>query len=71
MEKYYLSEIWKKEELNIEIGNKNINIPVNSLHIKEEQTICYNNIGIPRIHLKNIYDITQKGSIFIHLLLEY
>ena len=69
--KYYLSEIWKKEELNIEVGNKNINIPVNSLHIKEKQTLQYHNIGIPCIHSKNIYDITQKGSIFIHLLLEY
>ena len=69
--KYNLSEIWKKDEIIIEIGNKNINIPVHSLHMKEKQTICYNNIGIPRIHSKNIYDITQKGSIFIHLLLEY
>ena len=65
--KYNLYEIWYKDVINIEIGNKTINIPKNTLHLKNKQTLAFNNIGIPLINTKNIYDISKKGSIYIHI----
>jgi len=62
---YNLSEIWTKESVVIELGKKTLKIPRDTLKMISKQTITLPGIGIPRINVQNIYDISKKGHIFI------
>jgi hypothetical protein len=42
-------------------------IPVNMLTFKTHQTIVLKHCGIPMINTENMYDITEKMNIVVHL----
>lgn len=62
---YNLCDIWNINSIDLEIGNKTINIPRDKLYLKPRQTLIFHNIGIPLINTKNIYDVSKKGNIYI------
>ena len=80
---YRLMDIWEKDTLSICLGrksescidnathcNKTIHIPRSQLKMEKKQTITLVQRGISRIHSSNIYDVSKKGDINIHIEIE-
>ena len=55
--------------VSIEIGEKWFSIPLDKLHLKEEQLYRFKGQGISRILEKDIYNITCKSDIIVKILL--
>jgi len=67
---YKISEIWQRKTLDIYLTqDKSINITVNLLKLVEEQSIVFSNMGISKINTENVYDISKKSDIIVHLKL--
>ena len=67
---YKISEIWNKKTVDIYLTNGNqIKITVNLLKLVEEQSIMFSNMGISKINTENVYDISKKSDIIVHLTL--
>jgi len=64
---FSLCELWKMNNISIQIGNKLLTIEKSSLKLISKQVICLPNIGISKINCNNIYDISKRGSINIHI----
>jgi hypothetical protein len=62
-------DIFNNKCLVVEIGKKTITIPAIDIKIQEHQDIILYSYGIPRINTVNIYDISHKCDIIIHLTL--
>ena len=66
---YNIQDIWNNEYINIDCDNLIFPVKVNTLKITEEQTVIFIKKGITKINTKNIYDITNKGDVLIHIKL--
>lgn len=51
------------------LGEKVFDIPCNELYIKKKQKYIYKKRGISKIDTNNVYDVTKKGDIIVHLTL--
>jgi hypothetical protein len=51
------------------LGKKVFNIPCNELYIKRKQKYVYKKQGISKIDTNNVYDVSKKGDIVVHLTL--
>jgi len=60
-----LDELWRNESLEIEIGKKSLKISRDTLKMISKQTITISGIGIPRINVQDVYDISKRGNIFV------
>jgi hypothetical protein len=68
---YKIADIWGVETLYINFGTHCI-IPVvtGQLKFASNQTIIYANMGISRINVKDVYDITKKSDLHLNITLE-
>ena len=68
---YKITDIWGVETLYITVGTHGI-IPVVTAQLKftANQTIIYANMGISRINVKDVYDITKKSDLHLNITLE-
>jgi hypothetical protein len=55
--------------VSLEIGEKWVSIPLDKLHLKEEQLYRFKGQGIARISEKDMYAISDKGDIIVKLIL--
>jgi hypothetical protein len=46
-----------------------IKITVNLLKLVDEQSIVFSNMGISKINTENVYDVSKKSDIIVHLTL--
>ena len=67
---YKIHEIWGKQDIEIEIGNRIFPIEAYKLKFIDNQTVFILNSGISRPNVKNIYDISMVSTIYIHITLE-
>ena len=67
---YKIHEIWGKQDIEIEIGNRIFPIEAYKLKFIENQTVFILDSGISRPNVKNIYDISMISTIYIHVTLE-
>ena len=51
------------------LGEKVFNIPCDELYIKRKQKYIYKKKGISKIDTNNVYDVSKKGDIIVHLTL--
>jgi hypothetical protein len=51
------------------LGEKVLDIPCNELYIKKKQKYIYKKRGISKIDINNVYDVTKRGDIIVHLTL--
>lgn len=65
--KVSLNELWAKGFLEITLGKLNINIPKEQFKLMDHQVILLANMGISKINLRDIYDISKKGDIYLHI----
>ena len=64
-----ISEIWEQKNLFIYIGRNTFYILREQLVLKECQTVRLYGCGISKINTRDIYDISKKGDIIIHIRL--
>ena len=70
---YSIRELFEKRKnpkIEIHLGNRIFSLDSSLLRICETQTIEWKNQGISKIN-ENIYDITEKSNIYLHIFLIY
>lgn len=67
---FNIHDIWGKDKIDIEIGNRIFTFEISKLKLMEKQTIFIVNSGISRPNTKDIYDISMSSTIYIHVTLE-
>jgi len=55
--------------VSIEIGGKWFSIPLDKLHLKEEQLYKFKGQGIAHISEKDIYNVSSKADIIVKIIL--
>ena len=64
-----LQDIWEKQSFQINIGKRNIEVPIEQILLKKQQLICIKNSGISQMNSDNVYDVSQRSHIYIYLIL--
>lgn len=62
-------EIWTQDLVYIELGSRKIDIDKSQIRFIKNQIITIMNRGISMIHPSNLYDITKKSNVYVHLTL--
>lgn len=62
-----IKSILKNDSIIINIGEKKCEIPINKLYIKPYQRYCFLKEGISLVDTKNIYNIENRGNIYVDL----
>jgi len=65
--KYTITEIWSLEYITIHLGNKTFYIDRTHLLMIKFQKFRIKRQGIVKINEENIYDISEKGDIIVHI----
>jgi curved DNA-binding protein CbpA len=64
---YTIDELWEKDTVDLHIGRKTLTFYPNLLKIKKTQTIVLRGQGISKINTTDIYDVTKRSDVFLHL----
>jgi len=64
---YTIDNIWDKSEVEIVLGKRKFRIMRNQLKITPEQIIVLPKKGISKINTDEIYDVTKKSDLHIHI----
>lgn len=62
-----INELFEKKKLEFNLGPIHYEILASDLFIKTNQTYVFKNKGIPVINTKNIYDISNKSSVYVNI----
>ena len=62
-----ITELLEKKCIDFELGGKSFTIDAGELHVTNSQTYVLKRQGIPIINTKNMYDISEKSSIFVNI----
>jgi DnaJ-class molecular chaperone len=65
-----LEDAWTKDEICVEIGSKKFSIIRRDLKLVESQIVLLANCGISRINTDDVYNVSKKGDIYIHVELK-
>jgi hypothetical protein len=68
--KYDIKEILPLEFIEVNVGNNIFDIFTKELMIKPKQTVVLKNEGISKINTKDIYDISKKSDVYLHIALQ-
>jgi hypothetical protein len=66
---YFLLSIWEKKVINVSIGKYTYPVDLSVLKLLDEQTVIYMNQGIAKINTKDMYDVSRKSDVYIHITL--
>jgi hypothetical protein len=64
---YDLNELWGTETMGFSLGNQTLSFSSKELFISKKQSLRLKKQGISRINTVNIYDISKKGDIILHI----
>lgn len=62
-----LEDAWTKDEICVEIGSKKFPIMRRELKLTESQIVLLANCGISKINTEDIYNVSKKSDIYIHI----
>jgi len=62
-----LEDAWTKDEICVEIGSRNFAIIRRNLKLTETQIVLLANCGISKINTDDIYNVSKKSDIYIHV----
>lgn len=66
-QKISINELWSKGFLEIKLGKLVINVPKQQFKMMEHQVILLANMGISKINSRDIYDVSKRGDIYLHV----
>ena len=64
---YSLSELWNMPEISIGLGKKTVRVDRERLTLTRQQTIKLVGAGISKMNTNNIYDVSKKSTVYIHV----
>jgi hypothetical protein len=64
-----IDELWMQEFVTVELGKQHVNIPKHQVKMTEYQTILLVGMGISKININDIYDVSKKTDVYVHLTL--
>ena len=67
---YTFVELWKTDIIQIHIGPEQFQIQRNRLKMSERQTIRLAKKGVPRMNHDNIYNVSRKSDVYIHIIIQ-
>jgi hypothetical protein len=62
-----IDELWQNGFLEITMGKIKITVPKEQFKFADRQVILLANMGISKINTNDIYDISKKGDIYLHV----
>lgn len=62
-----IKDIWGKETHSISIAGREFTIITKLLKLTKNQTVTFSKQGISTINTKDVYDVSKKGDVNIHL----
>jgi hypothetical protein len=70
--KYNIHDIWDNEYIQVQCDAMCYPIQVNTLKLANKQTVIFAKQGLSKINAKNIYDVSNKGDVYVtvHLILQ-
>jgi hypothetical protein len=66
-----IDELWSLGYIEIDLGKRKITIPRRQIKMEDQQTIILAGIGISKINVNDIYDVSKKADLYIHLSLNH
>lgn len=67
---YDIKEILQKEYITFCLGKKEFEIEPRELTVEKTQTVILKGDGISKINTTDIYDVSKKGNVILHITLE-
>lgn len=64
---YKISELFGRKERWFSIGDIEFKFNISDLRLTENNTIVLRNVGISRVNLDNIYDVSVRGDIIVNV----
>ena len=64
---YKISELFGRKEQWFSIGDTEFKFNISELRLTENNTIVLRNVGISRVNLDNIYDVSVRGDIIVNV----
>jgi hypothetical protein len=68
---YDLVDIWEKQGVEFKLGNIVLTISRDEITMSDFQTIILREKGISRINQDDIYNILEKGDIYVHIKISH
>jgi len=65
--KWEISRIWEKYEIPIFLGTREFHIQIKDIRVLKNQCITLREMGISRVNTKNIYDVSRRADILVHI----
>jgi hypothetical protein len=67
---YDIKEILQKEYITFYLGKKEFEIEPKELTVEKTQTVILKGEGISKINTADIYDVSKKSNVILHITLE-
>ena len=65
-----LSDIWTGGvDISVTLGGQTFVVKLNQLRLQREQVVVFARQGIPKPNLSEIFDVSHKGNVYIHVYL--
>lgn len=68
--KYKISELFGKKEQGFIVGDTEFKFNITDLRLVQQNTIILYNVGLSRVNMDDIYDVTVRGNIIANIELE-
>lgn len=65
--KWNISCIWEKYDIPIFLGTREFRIQLKDIRVLKNQCITLREMGISRANTKNIYDVSRRADILVHI----
>ena len=62
-----ISDVWSKEVIEFSLGSRIFYFKRDTLLMKTYQQNIFYNEGIPIVNLFDMYDVTKKSNIIVHM----
>ena len=66
-----VNELWLLDYIEIDLGKQKIKMPRRQIKMTEQQTIVMAGMGISKINVNDIYDISKKADVYVNLTIEH
>lgn len=66
-----VNELWLLDYIEIDLGKQKIKMPRRQIKMTEQQTIIMAGMGISKINVNDIYDISKKADVYVNLTIEH
>jgi len=67
---YKIADVWDKENIQIILGNRDFYFDPSCLKMTKNQMVVLANQGLAKVNSKDIYDISRRADIQLHIELE-